>query len=108
MIYAEKGNRVRQISESDVQKYVEQGYVITDGRGTVLQETIPTDLPTLRLAYKKHIEEIERLQAEIAGLKAQKAAKPAKAEPVVEDVADDQAKPETKSTRGKKSTKTEE
>ena len=108
-IYAERGNRVKLISESEIQKYGEQGYTITNGQGTVLQETVPTDVPTLKLAYKQHIDEIARLKDEIAELKAQKAAKPVKATPTAEteEVADDQAKPE-KSTRGKKSTKTEE
>ena len=106
-IYAERGNRVKTISESDIQKYVEQGYTITNGQGTVLQETVPTDVPTLRLAYKQHIDEIKRLKDEITELKAQKAVKPAKVVVETEEVADDQAKPE-KSTRGKKSTKTEE
>ena len=68
MIYAEKGNRVRQINESEVQQYVEQGYKITDGRGTVLKETVPTDAMSLRLAYQKHTAEIEQLTKQVAQL----------------------------------------
>lgn len=66
MLYAERGNRVKQISEQDIQKYVEQGYVITDGRGTVIKETVPTDLSALKLEYNKHIAEIESLKKAIA------------------------------------------
>ena len=65
MLYAERGNRVKQISEQDIQKYVEQGYVITDGRGTVIKETVPTDLSALKLEYNKHIAEIESLKKAI-------------------------------------------
>lgn len=66
MLYAERGNRVKQISEQDIPKYVEQGYTITDGQGTVIKETVPTDLPSLKLAYDKHIKEIESLNKAIA------------------------------------------
>ena len=66
MVYAERGNRVKQISEQDIQKYVEQGYIITDGRGTVIKETVPTDLSELKLEYNKHLAEIESLKQAIA------------------------------------------
>ena len=66
MLYAERGNRVKQLSEQDIQKQVEQGYVITDGRGTVIKETVPTDLSALKLEYNKHIAEIESLKKAIA------------------------------------------
>ena len=90
MIYAEKGNRVRQINESEIQQYVEQGYKITNGRGTVLKETVPTDVMSLRLAYQKHTAEIEDLKKQLAQLTSEneqlKAKAPkAKAEPVVSD-----------------------
>ena len=71
MIYAEKGNRVKRINEADIQAYVDEGYTITDGQGTVLRETVPTDIATLRLAFTKKSEEINALKAEIERLKAE-------------------------------------
>ena len=71
MIYAERGNKVRQISENDIPKYVEQGYKIVDEKGTVLRDTVPTDVATLKLAYKQHTQQIAALKAENAKLKAQ-------------------------------------
>lgn len=71
MIYAERGNRVKQISESEIQKYVEQGYKITDAGGNVIEDTVPLDIPTLRSAYKKHVEEIKALKAQIEFLNAE-------------------------------------
>ena len=64
MIYAERGNRVKQISESEVQKYVEQGYKITDDRGTVIRETVPMDVQILKAEYQKHVDEIKSLKAQ--------------------------------------------
>lgn len=71
MIYAEQGNRVKQISEADIQRYVEQGYRIIDEKGTVLQETVPTNSAELRLAYINHKKEIESLKEQIATLTAE-------------------------------------
>lgn len=103
MILAEQGNRVKQITESEIQHYVEKGWTITDGRGTVLKESVPADLPTLRLAYVEHENEIKQLKAQIATLelqieqsKAPKAARTsanakAKAEPVPTEVQEEVA-----------------
>ena len=103
MIYAQKGNKLRQIAEADIQTYVEQGYKIVDGQGTVLKETVPTDLATLRSAYVKHKDEIKALTARndalVREINALKNAKPAKAEKVVETTEATEAKPEKKTGR---------
>ena len=81
MIYAERGNKVINIKEESIQKYVEQGFKIYDDNGVVLSDTIPTDIPSLKKAYAEHKAEIESLKAENEQLKAQIAelsAKPAK------------------------------
>lgn len=70
MIYAERGNRVKQISEADIPKYLEQGYTITDAKGSVIKESVPLDVPTLRLAYQNHTDEIKALKAHIERLTA--------------------------------------
>ena len=71
MVYAEKGNKVKKIDESEIAKYAEKGFKIKDTQGNVLQETIPTDVASLRIAFKAHIDEIKALKAEIDDLKAQ-------------------------------------
>lgn len=113
MIYAERGNRVIAIREDSIQKYVEQGYMITDEFGNVIKNTIPVDVPNLKKAYVEHIKEIEALKAENSQLKAQIAeltSKTAtkKAEKPVEVVAEtaevEEAPKETKKSTAKKST----
>ena len=103
MIYAQKGNKLRQIAEADIQTYVEQGYEIVDGQGTVLKETVPTDLPTLRNAYIKHKDEIKALNARLSALTAElnslKSAKPAKAEKAVETAEEPEVKTEKRTGR---------
>jgi len=75
MVYAERGNKVKKIDESEIQKYAEKGFKIKDAQGKVLQETIPTDVASLRIAFKAHLDEIKALKAEIEDLKAQLAKK---------------------------------
>lgn len=70
MIYAEQGNRVKVIQENEIQRYVEKGYTITDGMGTVIRETVPTDMASLRLAYVDHQKEIKELKERIAELES--------------------------------------
>ena len=116
MFYAEKGNRVIEIDENSFQRYAEQGYKIVDERGAVVIDTVPTDLPTLALAYKKCLNEnkslhaqlsdalaeIDKLNAEINGLKSAKVS----AEKAVNDEATTKqgadAPKETKSTKRSK------
>ena len=71
MIYAERGNKVRQIGEEDIAKYTEQGYKITDGYGNIIQDSIPNDLGVLKLAYVNNRTTIEELHKEITTLKAE-------------------------------------
>jgi len=70
MIYAEKGNRVRQINENDVDRYVELGYKITDGNGTLIKNCVPTDVAELKLAYVEHVKQIEELKALVLSLQS--------------------------------------
>ena len=88
MIYAERGNRVKQISENDIEKYVGQGYKIVDDNGKVIKDTIPTDVTVLQTAYEKHTKAIEDLTAENTALKAELEALKAKATAEVKTVAD--------------------
>ena len=96
MIFAERGNRVKQISEADIPKYVEQGYKITAANGAVIMDTVPTDITVLRNAYKEHVSEIKALKAQIELLTSElakaetKKQKAEKTEDVVEPETNDE------------------
>lgn len=69
ILYAEKGNKVKEIDESMIETCVQQGYKIVDAQGRLIQDTIPTDKDTLSLAYKQNAETIKKLKAEVQSLK---------------------------------------
>lgn len=71
MLYAVKGNKEKTIDESMIESCLSQGYDIVNEQGVVIKETIPTDLPSLKLAYRKHEDTIKALQAENDKLKAE-------------------------------------
>lgn len=70
VLYAEKGNKVKEIDESQIEACVQQGYKVVDAHGRLIQDTIPTDKETLTLAYKQNAETIKSLKAENQSLKA--------------------------------------
>lgn len=88
MAYVERANKVREVKDTEVQRYLDLGYNVTDGKGNILIECIPTDVSTLRKKYIEHKEKIEvltkendALKEEVAKLKKKvKAAKETKAE----------------------------
>jgi len=69
MLLAEKGNKVKEINESQIEACVQQGYRIVNERGQVIQETVPTDLNSLKLAYKNNTETIKALKRDNQSLK---------------------------------------
>lgn len=71
MLYAKKSNRVQHIQESDIQRYLNQGYDIVDAKGNVIIETMPDNVAGLQTAFKRHIEEISKLKNTISGFEAQ-------------------------------------
>lgn len=71
MLLAEKGNKVKEINESQIEACVQQGYRIVNERGQVIQETVPTDLATLKLAYRQNAETIKALKIDNQSLKAE-------------------------------------
>ena len=105
MILAQKGNKQRQIAEAEIQSYVERGYKIVDGKGTVIQETVPTDLPTLMNSYRKHVAEIKQLRAKVKELTEQVNTLSTLREEPKKEVnadADATAEPVEKKSRGRK------
>ena len=111
MMYAEKGNKVIQVSEQEMQRYIAQGFTITDDKGTVLKDAVPTDPSSLKQAYNKHIAEIANLKKTIAELETKvktlekviaETSKPVEREEPVEE------KAEPKPRSGRKSQKSVE
>lgn len=71
MVYVERANKVREVKESEVQRYLDLGYNVTDGKGNILVECIPTDVGTLRKKYIEYKQEIEVLKKENKDFAAQ-------------------------------------
>lgn len=72
MLFAQNGNRVRPIQESEAQKYLSLGYNIKDDKGVVLYEAIPQDMTALRTAFTRHTAQISKLSADLATANAEK------------------------------------
>ena len=75
MAIVERDNVVLEIKESEVDRYIDLGYNLTDGKGNVIKKSIPYDVGELRKAYIEHTTTIEKLKARIAEL--EEANKPA-------------------------------
>ena len=71
LVQVERGNVVLQVPEFDVQRFIDQGYNLTDGHGNILQASVPRDLGTLQKLYLEHTEKIRTLEDTIQKLKAQ-------------------------------------
>ena len=76
--YARRGNKILKIGEDHIDRYLSQGYTITDANGKVFKKGVPHDANLLTAEVKKQTEEIESLKAENARLTAE--LKEAKAE----------------------------
>lgn len=72
VVTVQRANVVLQISETLVDRYVDQGYNVIDANGNVIKASIPRDLGTLQKAYVNHLQEIEALKKEIEQLKQKK------------------------------------
>lgn len=70
MVYAERGNSVYQIADTDIQRYLDLGYDITDGKGTVLKRAVPSDINVLKSAFITNGKRIEELENKIRQLNA--------------------------------------
>lgn len=99
MLFAEKGNRVKEIDESMIESCLQQGYRIVNAYGKVIRDTIPTDAANLKLAYTKHEETIKELKAQIEELTAKNAELEMQLKKATETVAESET---AKPTRRKK------
>lgn len=69
-ITVKRANTILEVSESQLDYYLNQGYDVIDEMGKVIQASVPTDVGTLQKAYLDHTNEIKMMKAEIDSLKA--------------------------------------
>lgn len=75
--FVKRANVVLEVSESQLDYYMSQGYDVIDEQGNIIKASVPTDLGTLQKAYIENAETVAELKAEIEQLKAELAKKPA-------------------------------
>lgn len=88
--FARRGNKILKISEDYIERYLGQGYSITDANGNLVKKGIPHDTNALTAEVKKQ-------DAEIANLKTQVEAKDAEVKKLSDEV--DILKSKLKSTK---------
>ncbi len=71
LVQVERGNVVLQVPEFDVQRFIDQGYNLTDGHGNIIQASVPRDLGTLQKLYLEHTKKIRTLEDTIQQLNDQ-------------------------------------
>ena len=62
--YARRGNKILKVSEDYIDRYLGQGYTITDMNGNLVKKGVPHDTTALTA-------EVEKQNAEIASLKSE-------------------------------------
>lgn len=82
MLKARKANVVLKIEDDDAKRYLDLGWNVYDMKGHLVKEAIPSDLGALKMAYVNHTNEIAKLKAEIAKLKANKVEEVVKDKPI--------------------------
>lgn len=83
--YARRGNKLLKISEDYIERYLGQGYSITDMSGNLIKKGVPHDANALTAEVKKQ-------DAEIEGLKEELKAKDATVKELTDEVASLKAK----------------
>jgi hypothetical protein len=67
-VMVKRGGSYLTIPANSVERYMAKGYDVVDDSGNVVRESIPNDVATLKIAYKKHLDEIKTLKERIAEL----------------------------------------
>lgn len=70
-IEVQRGNVFLTVQAEDKQKYLDLGYNIVDKTGNVLQEAVPSNVATLRIAFTQHTAKIKELEKQIEELTEQ-------------------------------------
>ena len=102
--YAKKANKVLRITEDSIDRYISQGYNISDEQGNLVKKGTLHDVNQLSAEYRKQEEEIKSLKAENANLVAE--VKSLKAELI--KIKSETPVSEPKPTRKRKATSEEE
>ena len=102
--YAKRANKILKITEDSLEKYIAQGYTITDMKGNVIKKGTPHDINQLTAECKAQEKEIEKLKGENAKLKEEVTA--LKAE--IEKFKSEPISAEPKATRKRKQVTEEE
>ena len=70
MAIVERGNVVLEVSDDDIQRYIDKGFNLTDGHGHILQEAIPNDIGALQKLVVTQKNEIDELKRQIEKYKS--------------------------------------
>ena len=72
MAIVERGNVVLEIADDDIQRYLDKGYSVTDGKGTILQRTTNMSVGELNKVIAEKDAEILQLKEQIKALTVEK------------------------------------
>ena len=64
-VWVRRGNKMLQITDDAVQRYLTEGYDVVDERGAVIQKAVPRDATTLTLEYHRLTAENDKLKEAI-------------------------------------------
>ena len=103
--YAKKANKILRIDEGAIERYLNQGYNITDMQGNLIKKGTPIDTTQLSAEFRKQEAEIASLKTENANLKAE--VKSLKAE-LIKIKSETPVSAEPKQTRKRKQTASDE
>lgn len=72
MAIVERSNVVLEIADDDIQRYLDKGYNVTDGKGTILQRTPNMSVGELHKVIAEKDAEILQLKEQIKALTVEK------------------------------------
>lgn len=73
MAKVRRANSILFIKDSEVDRYIDLGYVQLDEKsGEIIKEGVPQEINRLKEAYVKHVAEIKELKDKIAKLESKK------------------------------------
>lgn len=72
MAIVERGNVVLEIADDDIQRYLNKGYSVTDGKGAILQRTTNMSIGELHKVLAEKDAEILQLKEQIKALTVEK------------------------------------
>lgn len=74
MVRVQRANVLLDVDDDALNKFLHMGYNQVDPiTGEILNESVPTDIGSLQVAYNRHKAEIAELKAKVAELESEKA-----------------------------------